>query len=82
MALDFTALEAELTRDNDVNSSAATLIEKLADEIEAAGGDKAKLDELVAKLRAQSDALAAAVAANTPGQGGGSGGGTSAPKRR
>lgn len=68
MALDFSGLEAELTRDNDVNSSAATLIAALATQVEATKGDPAKVQALADQLRAQSDALAAAVAANTPGE--------------
>lgn len=65
--LDLSQLEAEVARDSDVNSSAATLISALADEVEATKGDPAKVQELADRLRAQSDALAAAVAANTPG---------------
>ena len=66
MALDFSELEAEVARDNDVNSSAATLLADLAARFEATSGDPAKVAELAASLRANSDALAAAVAANTP----------------
>lgn len=78
MPLDFTELESEIARDETVNGSASTLIEKLADEIEASAGDPAKLADLVARLRANSDSLAAAVEANT----GGSDGGTSTQKKR
>lgn len=66
MPLDLTALTAEVERDNEVNSSAALLIAGLATELEATKGDPAKVDELVARLRSNSDALASAVAANTP----------------
>ena len=66
MPLDFAALEAEITRDNDVNSSAATLLADLATRLEATKGDPAKVAELASSLRANSDLLAAAVAANTP----------------
>jgi hypothetical protein len=67
MALDLTALDAEITRDTDVNSSASTLITQLAAAFEAAKGDPAAVQALVDKLRANNDSLAAAVAANTPG---------------
>ena len=64
--INFTALEAEITRDNDVNSSAATLIASLAKEIADNVENPEALELLVTRLREQSDALAAAVAANTP----------------
>jgi uncharacterized coiled-coil protein SlyX len=66
MALDLTQLEAEVSRDEAVNSSAATLIGKLAAEIEASKNDPAALQALVDRLRASQDSLAAAVSANTP----------------
>jgi hypothetical protein len=68
MALDLSALEAEITRDEEVNSSAATLISSLASEIERLKNDPAALQALVNRLRTNSDALSAAVAANTPGE--------------
>ncbi len=65
--IDYTALEAELTRDADVNSSAATLLAAISAGLtEAIAGGQAKVAEFAAKLAAQSDSLAAAVAANTP----------------
>lgn len=67
MALDFSQLEAEVTRDASVNSSAKTLIEQLAAEVEANKNDPAALQAFVDRLRGQNDALATAVAANTPG---------------
>lgn len=63
--LDLTQLEAEVTRDEEVNSSAAILIGRLAAEIEASKNDPVALQALVDRLRSQQDALAAAVAANT-----------------
>lgn len=66
MALDLSALQAEVARDSDVNSSASTLISKLADLVEATKGDPSAVTALVAQLRAQNDALAAAVSASTP----------------
>ncbi len=71
MALDFSALQAEITRDADVNSSAATLLADLAAKVEATKGDPAAVQALADALRANSDSLAAAVAANTPSDTGG-----------
>lgn len=70
MALDFTRLTEEVGRDNQVNASAAQLIGRLADELarikttdEAA---QAQIDALVTNLRDNQNALAEAVAKNTP----------------
>ncbi len=59
-------LTAQVTANTDVVNSALTLIKGLAAALEAAGTDPAKLDALKASLKASDDALAAAVAANTP----------------
>lgn len=75
MAIDLSALEAEVARDKTVNDSAATLIAKLASLFEAAKADPAKIQAIVDSLRANSDNLSAAVEANTPAEGGGEGGG-------
>jgi hypothetical protein len=64
--LDLTALQAEVTRDQGVVSSAVTLIKNLADKIEATKGDPAAVQALADSLRTSTDDLAAAVAANTP----------------
>ncbi len=66
MALDFTALNAELARDADVVTSAVTLINRLLADVEAAKGDPAAVQAVVDAYKAQTDALAAAVAAGTP----------------
>lgn len=66
MKLDFTALEAELTRNDTVDASAKLLLETLFAEVEANKDDPAALQALVDRGRAANDALAAAVAANTP----------------
>lgn len=72
---DFTAHAAEITRDKDVKSSATTLINSfqsrldqgIADAVAANDAvDLTTLDALSAELKANTDALAAAVAANTP----------------
>jgi len=64
--LDFTALEAELTANESVDSSAAALITALANEIEANKDAPAKLQAMADRLRASNASLAAAVAAGTP----------------
>ena len=63
--LDLSALTTEVERNSTVEGSAVTLIQALADAIAAAAGDPAEVAALAAKLKASSDALAAAVAANT-----------------
>lgn len=69
--LDLTALEAAVTEDEKADSSAATLLKKLFDEVEANKTDPAALQALVDRVRASTGALAAAVVANTPATGGG-----------
>ncbi len=65
--IDFTELAAELTRDADVNNSAATLLATISAGLDAAiAQGQAKVAEFAASLRANSDALAAAVAAVPP----------------
>lgn len=66
-ALNLTELEAELTRNESVDSSAAAAITALLNEIAAGAGNQAAIDATVARWRASTDKLAAAVAA-TPGQ--------------
>ena len=71
-----TALTAEVTRDNTVMGSAVTLINGINARIaaavaaaQAAGATPAQLSELVAlqaSLKTNTDALSAAVVANTP----------------
>ncbi len=62
---DLTALEAEVKKNTDVETSAVVLIQGLADQLAAAGTDPIKLEELRVKLSDSADALGAAVAANT-----------------
>ena len=66
MPLDLSQLEAEVARDEQVNSSAALLISRLAAEIEASKNDPVALQNLVDRLRASQDSLSEAVLANTP----------------
>jgi hypothetical protein len=66
MASDLTALEAEVARNTEVDQSAIVLLQGLATQIEALKNDPVKLQAFVDSLRGSSDALAAAVTANTP----------------
>lgn len=59
-------LTAQVAANKTVIDSALALIAGIADRIAAAGTDPAKLAELTASLKSEDDALAAAVAANTP----------------
>lgn len=65
MAQHLTALKASVSRNSDVTASAAIMIRGLAEQIRNAT-DPAKLAELAAELDTSADALAAAVAENTP----------------
>ena len=71
MAADFSALEAEVARENDVNNSAIALLngiaQRVADAVAADNlDDNTHIGQLSTQLSAQTDALATAVAANTP----------------
>lgn len=68
---DFSGVNSEVARLTDVVSSAVALINGIAAKIDEAvaandAGDNTALAGLADTLRAQSDSLAAAVAANTP----------------
>ncbi len=63
---DLATLQAEVERNTQVEQSALTLIQGLRDQIVAAGTDPVKLKAITDQLTANDDALAAAVAANTP----------------
>ncbi len=63
---DLTALQAEVERNTTVENSALALIQGLAAQITAAGTDPVKLKAITDQLTSNDDALAAAVAANTP----------------
>lgn len=62
---EFDDLQAEVAQDDDVISSAVTLINGIAARITAAGVDPVKLAAVTADLSTKRQALAAAVAANT-----------------
>lgn len=59
-------LTTQVSSNTTVIQSALTLINGIADRIKAAGTDSAALDALTASLKADDNALAAAVSANTP----------------
>lgn len=59
-------LRLEVERNSSVDDSAIQLLIQLADKIEELKTNPAELQALVESMRAQSDALAAAVVANTP----------------
>lgn len=71
-------LTSAVTANGEIEASAVALIQGLADKLDNIDpGDPAAVAALATELRSQSDALAAAVAANTPadpGTGDGSGG--------
>lgn len=56
-----------MARQQEVVASAVTLINDLADRVEATAGDPQRVQELADSLRASGEQLAAAVAENTPG---------------
>jgi peptidoglycan hydrolase CwlO-like protein len=66
MAINLDALASEVSVIETVQASAVALIQKLTAEIQANLNDPAALQALVDKMKASTDALASAVAANTP----------------
>lgn len=71
MAVDFTAMNAEIAHNTDVVTSVKTLLTQLTAMIQAIPPSsdpvtQAALDDLTAKLKANDDDAAAAVVANTP----------------
>ena len=63
---ELTDLQAQVAQNTAVEQSAIVLIQGIADRIEAARTDPAALQALTQELRSMDEALAAAVAANTP----------------
>lgn len=63
---DISGLESQVANTVGVEQSAATLINGFAARLADAGTDPAKLAQLQSDLKDNSDALAAAVAANSP----------------
>ena len=66
MTKELTDLVAQVAASTQVEQSAVTLIQGLADQIAAAKDDPAQIAKLSADLKAGTDALAAAITANTP----------------
>lgn len=62
----FDDLQAQVALTLSVEQSALTLIQGLADKLEAAQGDPAQVAAIVTQLRSSSDGLAAAILENTP----------------
>ncbi len=66
MSKELDDLTAQVKANADLEASAVTLINGLADQIKAAADDPAKIAALADQIKASSAPLAAAVAANTP----------------
>jgi hypothetical protein len=63
---DLTALTAQVKANTDVENSAVILIQGIAAQLASVAADPAAVAALAAQLKTSADALAAAVAANTP----------------
>lgn len=66
MAKELDDLAAAVARNSEVDASAIQLLQGLKAQLDAAGTDPVKLKELSDSLGGSTDALAAAVVANTP----------------
>jgi predicted phage tail protein len=66
---DLSAVQAEISENGDVVNSAVTLLQNLSQLVREAAGDPAAIQALADQLDAQTQALAQAVAANTPAEG-------------
>jgi hypothetical protein len=66
MSAELDALTQQVAQNTDLEQSAVTLIQGLADQINASKDDPAKLTQLTSDLKARADALAAAITTNTP----------------
>jgi hypothetical protein len=66
MATTVDTLVAEVSAQTTVIQSAVTLLQSLHDQIVSAGTDQVALTKLATDLQANTDALSAAVVANTP----------------
>ena len=62
---DLTVLIAQVQATTDAETAAVQCIQGLAKELEAAKGNQAAIDDVVAKMKASADALGAAIVANT-----------------
>lgn len=66
MSKELQDLQAQVAENTAVESSAVVLIQGIADQLAAAKDDPAAVAALCDQLNASADALAAAIAANTP----------------
>jgi len=66
MAGELDTLETRVTETKDAEDSAILLLNQLADMLRASASDPARILSLADQLKAKSDALGAAVVANTP----------------
>lgn len=69
MSSQLDTLTAQVTENTNTEASAVALLNNLHDLLVAAGTDPVKLTELAGTLKGSSDALAAAIVANTPAAG-------------
>lgn len=66
MALDVSAVEAEISENTDAIASAEVLLASLAQAVRDTAGDPAAVAALAASLDANNTRLSAAIVANTP----------------
>ncbi len=66
MGADLTALQAQVQTNTEVEASAVTLIQGIAQQLADAKTDPAAVQAIADQLNTSATALAAAVAANTP----------------
>jgi uncharacterized coiled-coil protein SlyX len=70
MAIDFSRLETEVAEQGSVIQSAVTLLQQVAQGIRDNADNQRKVNAFADQLDAQANALAEAIAANTPAEGG------------
>lgn len=63
---DLTSLTAQVQANTQVETSAVTLIQGLADQLRALANDPVAIAALADQLKGSADALSAAIVANTP----------------
>jgi hypothetical protein len=66
MSSDLSSIQVAVSAETDAVKAAVTLLTDLAARLEAAKADPAQVQALADQIRANSDALSAAVVANTP----------------
>lgn len=66
MALNLTGLEAEVAADTDAANAVATVIDRLIQAIEDQSGNQARIDAVLAQMKANKDTLIAAALRGTP----------------